>query len=153
MVLNKCLFWQPQSMHDLQVVDKPWSIISIAFGAPDVCDKETAEMVTTNPKLNGCFMNFLFHSILWSILIGFSLWILVCFTALKEILCRFAVLHATVIASVALRVIDIRTLKDYDMVNDFLVNASSAKSHLYRGAGFSAPRSSTSTRLTSSCLR
>jgi hypothetical protein len=48
-----------------------------------------------------CSWVFLFHSILWSILIGFSLWILVCFTALREILCRFAVLHATVTASAA----------------------------------------------------
>ncbi len=46
-----------------------------------------------------CSWVFLFHSILWSILIGFSLWILVCFSALREILCRFAVLHATVTAS------------------------------------------------------
>jgi hypothetical protein len=45
-------------MHDLQVIDEPWSIILIAIGAPDVCDKETAEMVITNPKLNGRFMNF-----------------------------------------------------------------------------------------------
>jgi len=44
---------------------------------------------------------FLFHSILWSILKGFSLWILVCFSALTEILCRFAVLHATVPPSAA----------------------------------------------------
>jgi hypothetical protein len=48
-----------------------------------------------------CSWVFLFHSILWSILIGFSLWILVCFTALREILCCFAVLHATVTASTA----------------------------------------------------
>jgi len=45
-------------MHDLQIVDEPGSIISIAFGAPGVCDKKTTEMVTTNPKLNGRFMNF-----------------------------------------------------------------------------------------------
>jgi hypothetical protein len=43
-------------MHDLQIVDEPGSINSVAFGAPDVCDKKTAEMGTTNPKLNGRFM-------------------------------------------------------------------------------------------------
>jgi hypothetical protein len=45
-------------MHDFLFVDEPGSIISIAFGALDVCDKKTAEMVTTNPTLNGRFMNF-----------------------------------------------------------------------------------------------
>jgi hypothetical protein len=38
---------------------------------------------------------------LWSILIGFSFWILVCFITLREIIYRFVVLHATVTASAA----------------------------------------------------
>jgi hypothetical protein len=49
---------------------------------------------------------------------------------------KFLVAYANDAIFIAFRAIDIRTLKDYDIANGFPVNASSARGHLYQGAGF-----------------
>ncbi len=49
---------------------------------------------------------------------------------------NFLVAYANDAIFIAFRAIDIRTLKDYNIANGFPVNASSARGHLYQGAGF-----------------
>ncbi len=57
-----CLFVRYLSVHrrlsDLQIKDDPNSIISIAFGAPHVCDQKVAEEVNINSNFKERFINF-----------------------------------------------------------------------------------------------
>jgi hypothetical protein len=57
-----CLFVRYLSVHrrlrDLQIKDHPNSIISIAFGAPHVCDQNVAEEVNINSNFKERFINF-----------------------------------------------------------------------------------------------
>jgi len=57
-----CLFVRYLPGHrrvgDLQIKDDPNSIISIAFGAPHVCDQKIADKVNINSNFKGRFINF-----------------------------------------------------------------------------------------------